>query len=265
MLFPDHLVLIRGGGDLATGAAWRLTRAGFPVVVCELPRPLAIRRTVAVSSAVEAGEVEIEGMTAVLVDSPAEAVRRAGDPDVDVAVLVEPGLPPIAAWAVVDARMAKRNLGTTRDDADLVVALGPGFTAGDDCHAVVETMRSHHLGRVIWAGPAIADTGAPGELGGRTTERLVRAPRSGTVHWRCEIGDHVAAGEIIGDVAGTELSAPLTGVVRGLIAPGTDAAAGLKIADIDPRGDRRAAFEISDKALAVGGGVLEAVLTWLHR
>lgn len=263
MLFPDRLVLLRGGGDLATGAAWRLTRAGFPVVVTELAEPLTIRRTVAVSTAVTAGEVTVEGMRAVRCDQPAAAVKAAREGV--VAVVVDPGLPPIARYAVVDARMAKRNLGTTPGDAPLVVGLGPGFTAGEDCHAVVETQRGHRLGRVIWSGPAAADTATPGLIGGRSAERVVRAPGTGSVHWFRSIGDVVSGGEVIGAVGDDDIVAPFDGVVRGLLAEGHTAAAGLKVADVDPRGDRSAASEISDKALAVGGGVLEAVLTWLNR
>jgi xanthine dehydrogenase accessory factor len=263
MLFPDRLVLLRGGGDLATGAAWRLSRAGLPVIVSELPEPLTIRRTVAVSSAVALGEVEVEGMRAVRCGDAAEAVdvARRGD----IAVVVEAGLPPIEVTAVVDARMAKRNLGTTSADARLVVGLGPGFSAGEDCHAVVETMRGPHLGRVIWSGPAADNTGTPGVLGGRSADRVICASRTGTVRWRRSIGDRVVSGETLGSVEGIEITAPFDGVVRGLLADGQQVEAGVKIADIDPRGDPAAATEISDKALAVGGGVLEAVLTWLNR
>jgi xanthine dehydrogenase accessory factor len=263
MLFADHLILLRGGGDLATGVAWRLTRAGFPVVVTELAEPLTIRRTVAVSTAVATGEVVVEGMRAARCPDAATAVGTARTGT--VAVLVEEGLPDIDAAAVVDARMAKRNLGTTVDDAPLVVGMGPGFSAGTDCHAVIETMRGHHLGRVIWSGPAADDTGTPGVVGGRSVERVVRAPLAGRVRWLCEIGAAVTAGQTLGSVGDAPVTAPLDGVVRGLLADGQSAPEGLKIADIDPRADRAAADEISDKALAVGGGVLEAALSWLNR
>lgn len=265
MLFRDHLVVIRGGGDLGTGAAFRLHEAGFPVVVLELAEPLAIRRAVAVSSALEAGEVIVEGLQARRADAPQEAaeIARAGP----VAVLVSPGLPEglDTRLAVVDARLAKRNLDTSIDQAPVVVGLGPGFTAGVDCHAVVETMRGHHLGRVFWAGSAAADTGEPGTLGGASGRRVVRVPHGGTVQWLVAIGDTVEAGQVIGQVAGTQITAGIGGVVRGLIAPGRDVVEGTKVADIDPRGDASACFEISDKALAVGGGVLAAVLTHLNR
>ena len=265
MLFEDRLVVLRGGGDLATGAVHQLQAAGFPVVVLELEHPLAIRRTVAVSSAVVAGSVTVDGVAARRAASPTEAVGMAKTGI--VGVLVAPELPkfPEPASVVVDARLAKRNVDTTIVQAPLVVALGPGFTAGVDCHAVVETMRGHRLGRVIWKGPAAPNTGVPGNVGGATAERVVRAPRDGDVGWSVEIGDTVAAGHVLGDVGGAPVEASISGVVRGLIQPGTAVRSGLKIADIDPRADRSACFDISDKARLVGAGVLEAVLTWLNR
>ena len=253
--------MLRGGGDLATGVAWRLTRAGWPVVVLELAEPLTVRRTVALSTAVTDGEVSVQGMRGARVASPeqaAVAVSRG-----DVAVMVAPELAVLAPMrpdVVVDARLAKRNIDTSIDDADLVVALGPGFVAGRDCHAVVETMRGHHLGRVIWSGSAQADTGTPAELGGRSSERVLRAPAGGAVAWDVEIGAVVTAGQPLGDVAGVSVHAPFDGVVRGAIRPETRVPAGLKIGDVDPRCDPSACWEISDKSLAVGGGVLEAVL-----
>jgi xanthine dehydrogenase accessory factor len=269
------LCLLRGGGDLATGVAWRLTRAGWPVVVCELPTPLTVRRTVAVSSAVLDGTVDVEGLVGRRVSDPAEAAevaaagvdRGAGSP-VTVAVLVAPDLPDrrdLAPDVVVDARLAKRNLDTTIDDAPLVVALGPGFTAGRHCHAVVETLRGHRLGRVLWEGSAAPDTGTPGTVGGKGGERVLRAPAAGRARWRVAIGDRVAAGQPIGEVGGRPLAAPFDGVVRGLIAEAVEVPAGLKVGDVDPRADPAACHQISDKALAVGGGVVEAVLTWAHR
>lgn len=230
------------------------------MVVLELPRPLTVRRTVALSTAVTEGEAVVQGMKGVRAGSPDEAVATARTGA--VAVLVEPELPPVGADVVVDARMAKRNLGTAIDDADLVIGLGPGFTAGIDCHAVVETMRGHDLGRVIWAGSAAADTGTPGPVGGRSAERVLRAPAAGTVAWEAAIGDRVAEGQRLATVAGAPVTAPFDGVLRGAIASGAEVRAGLKIGDVDPRPDPAACHRISDKALAVGGGVLEAVLAW---
>lgn len=263
MLFGDRLVVVRGGGDLATGAVFRLHRAGFPAVVLELAEPLTVRRTVAFSSAVDAGRVDVEGVTARRVDTIEAATRAARDGT--VTVLVSPSLPGIGASVVVDARMAKHSADTTRRDAPLVLALGPGFTAGVDCDAVVETMRGPRLGRVIWNGAAAPNTGVPGTIGGRSAERVLRTDTGGRVSWEVEIGDLVQAGQGMGAVDGAPIVTSIDGVARGLIAPGREVEPGTKIGDVDPRGDRTACFEISDKALAVGGGVVEAVLTWLSR
>ncbi len=259
---PDSLCLLRGGGDLATGVAWRLTRAGMAVVVAELADPLTIRRTVALSSAVTDGVVDVEGMVGRLADDPDRAVHVAFTGEVGVVVC--PKLPDIGADVVVDARVAKRNIDTSIDDASLVVGLGPGFTAGVDCHAVVETMRGPHLGRVIWEGAASPDTGTPGSLGGADAERVLRAPVDGEAGWDVQIGDRVRAGQTLGSVGEVPVRAGVAGLVRGLIRDGRQVSAGLKIGDIDPRPDARC-DQISDKALAVGGGVLEAVMAWPRR
>ena len=256
---PDSLCLLRGGGDLATGVAWRLTRAGFPVVVTELAAPLTVRRTVALSTAVAERKVSVEGMVGRLARTADEAVHMAFAGD--VGVVVSEVLPDIGADVVVDARLAKRNIDTSIDDGRLVVALGPGFAAGVDCHAVVETMRGPRLGRCLWEGSAAPNTGTPGLVGGKAAERVQRAPVDGVVEWDVEIGDVVDKGAVLGSVAGQAVTAPFAGVVRGLIRPGTEVPAGCKIGDIDPRTDTDV-NEISDKALSVGGGVLEAVMTW---
>lgn len=257
------LCVIRGGGDLATGVVWRLTRAGWPVVACELPTPLTVRRTVAVSSAVIDGEIDVEGMRAVLVADADEAIELAATGV--VAVLVSPELPARGADVVVDARLAKCNIDTSIDDAPLVIGLGPGFVAGHDCHAVVETQRGPHLGRVLWSGSAEANTGTPGVVGGRGEERVLRAPIDGTVAWDVAIGDLVEGGQPLGHVGDVSIDAPFAGMVRGLISERVSLTAGLKIGDVDPRCERSACDEISDKALAIGGGVVEAVSTWLNR
>ncbi len=257
------LCVVRGGGDLATGAVWRLTRAGWPVVVCELAQPLTIRRTVAVSTAVTEGEIDIEGMRAVLAPGADAAATLAREGV--VAVVVSPELPALDAHVVVDARLAKRNIDTTIDDAPLVVGLGPGFTTGLDCHAVVETLRGHRLGRVLWSGSAAPDTGIPGTIGSRSAERVLRAPTEGTATWQAAIGDLVEQNDTLGEVAGHPINAPFAGVVRGLIHERVRVTTGLKIGDVDPRSDPTACVEISDKALAIGGGVLEAVLAGARR
>lgn len=253
------LVVVRGAGDLASGVIWRLARAGWPVIACELAEPLTVRRTVAFSAAVADGRAEVEGVTAILCDGADEAISTAERGD--VAVLVSPTLPPIEAAVVVDARLAKRNIDTTIDDAPLVIGLGPGFEAGTDVHAVIETKRGHRLGRALWHGSAAPNTGIPGTVGGRAAERVLRAPADGAPRWTVAIGEVVTEGQPLGSVAGTELTAPFAGVVRGLLADGVEVAAGTKIGDVDPRADPAACFEISDKALAVAGGVLEAILT----
>jgi len=264
----EHLCVIRGGGDLATGVAWRLWRSGFPVMVTELAAPLTVRRTVALSSAIDDGEVSVEGMIGRRVDSLDEAQALALS-RVTVPVVISPHRDAAAgASVVVDARLAKRNIDTTIDDAPLVIALGPGFTAAVDCHAVVETMRGPRLGRALWTGTAAANTATPGAVGGRSAERVLRAPTAGEARWQVAIGDRVTEGQALGSIDdgsigdALELTAPFDGVVRGLIRDETNVPAGTKVGDIDPRFDVNC-HEISDKALAVGGGVLEAVMTWL--
>jgi xanthine dehydrogenase accessory factor len=264
MLFGDQLAVVRGGGDLASGVVYQLQRAGFPVVVLELDHPLAIRRKVAFASAVSEGRIEIEGIRGQCATTAAEAMdlARSGV----VPVLVSPTLPEFGepASIIVDARIAKRNIDTTIDQAPLVVALGPGFVAGVDCHAVVETKRGHQLGRVIWHGPAEPDSGVPGSVGGQSAERIVRAGSDGIADWVVSIGDHVTKGQTLGRAGGQPVVATTDGVVRGLITPGFTVSRGTKIGDIDPRGDRTACFEISDKARLVGAGVLEVALSWLN-
>jgi xanthine dehydrogenase accessory factor len=257
------LAVIRGGGDLATGVAWRLTRAGVAVLITELPEPLTVRRTVALSQAVYDGKVDVEGMVGRLVDDAASGARLARKERRHVvAVLVSPGLPDMVATGadiVVDARLAKRNIDTTVDDAPLVIGLGPGFSAGADCHCVIETMRGHHLGRVIWSGSAAADTGVPGEVGGHRADRVLRAPTAGSVRWSVGIGEQVVVGQGLGSVGDEPIHAPIEGLVRGLVVDGLEVGPGMKIGDVDPRTDPSACHEISDKALAIGGGVVEAV------
>ncbi len=259
--FSDHTVVVRGGGDIGSGIIWRLRRVGFPVVVLELERPLTIRRTVAYSTAVTAGSIVVDGIEGRRVDS-AEAAAAAASHRV-VPVLVSPEIPDMPISVVVDARLAKRNLGTTIDDASLVVALGPGFTAGVDCHAVVETKRGHDLGRVIWSGSAAPNSGVPGVIGGASADRVLHAGQDGALSWDVTYGDVVERGQILGHVDGSAVRSRTDGMVRGLLLPGP-VTSGLKIADVDPRVDPAAIHHISDKALSVGGGVLEAILVWLN-
>jgi len=272
MRFIDHQILIRGGGDLATGVAYRLHMAGFPIVVLELERPLVVRRRVALATAVFEGQVSVEDLKGQLVSSVEQAWQLALEGTIPV--LISPELPnrnsldwpnsKVEVPILIDARMAKRNIDTTIDQARLVVGLGPGFTAGADCHAVVETMRGHRLGRVIWNGSAEPNTATPGIVAGKGAERVLRAPVAGRVSWKYGIGDIVDAGDQIGSVANVPVNVPFAGVLRGLIAPGLEVSMGLKIGDLDARKDVAACFTISDKALAIAGGVLEAILTWLN-
>jgi xanthine dehydrogenase accessory factor len=272
---PKHpLVVLRGGGDVATGVAWRLINAGFAVVALELPEPLTVRRTVALSTAVRLGTIDIEGLRGFLFTDPKTAVEAArlaaANHRAEVPVVVCPSLATFIEESehpdvVVDARLAKRNIDTTLSDATVVVGLGPGFRAGKDVHAVVETNRGHHLGRVFWTGSAAPDTGIAALVDGRGTERVLRAPSNGMVRWNSAIGDQVLEGQPIGEMEnGTVLYAPFSGILRGLIAESAPITAGLKIGDIDPRCEASACFEISDKALAIGGGAVEAALLGLR-
>lgn len=263
MLFANYLTIIRGGGDLGTGVVYRLHKAGFPVLVLELPQPLVVRRQVSLATAVSEGEIQIEDISGRRVSDLAEA-RETINQGI-IPVLVSPDLSPVGdSTAVIDARLAKRNIDTRIDQAPLVVGLGPGFVAGRDCHAVIETMRGHTLGRVIWQGSAIPNTGTPGIVAGKGAERVLRAPQDGFIEWQVVIGDQVIPDQVLGFVNGAPVKAPFSGVVRGLIAPHTAVTNGLKIGDVDPRANRDACFTISDKALAIGGGVLEALLTHLN-
>ena len=255
------LVVIRGAGDLATGIALRLWRAHIRVVMTDIERPTAIRRTVCFSQAIVHGETVVEDVTAKQAASAKAAldILKTGC----IPVLADPEgacIPALKPDAVVDAILAKKNLGTKITDAPVVVGVGPGFTAGVDCHAVVETMRGHYLGRVIHEGSAIPNTGIPGLIGGFAGERVLRAPAAGSFHPLRDIGDAVTEGETLATVAGVPMTATLTGTLRGILPEGTEVFPGMKSGDIDPRCQRSHCFTASDKALAVGGGVLEAVL-----
>mgnify|MGYP001066148596 FL=1 len=255
------LAVIRGAGDIATGIALRLWRAGIRVVMTDLPQPTAIRRTLAFSQAIVHGEAAVEDVTARRADTPAQALEllRGGE----IPVLADPEgacISVLRPAAVVDAILAKKNLGTQITDAPVVVGVGPGFTAGTDCHAVVETMRGHYLGRVIYKGSAQPNTGVPGLIGGFAGERVLRAPADGVVHQSREIGAPVKTGAAAAEVNGVPMTCTLDGVLRGILAEGTPVRKGMKAGDIDPRCRLEHCYCASDKALAVGGGVLEAVL-----
>ena len=261
----DFLVVVRGGGDLATGCIHRLWSAGFKVLVLECAAPAAIRRQVSVCEAVYEGSNVFEGMTAVLINNvqEAEAIWQAGN----VPVLVDETGTCIAELkpdVVVDAIIAKKNLGTKIDMAPLTVALGPGFEAGVDVDAVVETKRGHNLGRIIREGKAAPNSGIPGDIGGYTSERVLHAETAGTMHIVQGIGTIVEQGDVIAEIL-TEnekipVKATITGIIRGMIREGYVVTKGFKIADIDPRKSELAnCFTISDKARCIAGGVLELV------
>lgn len=257
-------IYIRGGGDLASGVAARLFRAGWRVAIAETAQPLAVRRSVAFAEAVYSGRTIIEGIPGIKTSSTDEAVKvmESGA----VAVLVDPRattLGKLCPDVMVDARMLKQPPDIGISAAPLVIGLGPGFEAGRTCHAVIETKRGHTLGRVIWEGSAEMDSGVPESVGAYQCERVLRAPADGIVSECREIGSVVQEGEVVASVSGVVVTASFTGVVRGIVHEGLYVEKGLKIGDIDPRCDPALCTMISDKALAVGGGVLEAILSTL--
>lgn len=263
-LFPNYLILLKGAGDLGTGIAWRLRKAGFPLVFTELPLPLVVRRTVAFASAMYDGSIAVEGVTAWRAENFGEAKKLLddgiipvlADPETRAREFFKPRI-------LIDAVMAKRNTGTRITDAPFVIALGPGFTPNVDCHAVIETNRGHNLGRVYWTHPAEPNTHTPGEIGGESDKRVLRAPKDGKIKEIKRLGDAVMRGEVIARVGEADVVAPFDGVLRGLMHDELTVRVGMKIGDVDPRARREHCFTISDKSLAVGGGVVEAVLTWL--
>jgi xanthine dehydrogenase accessory factor len=265
----NGLVWIKGGGDLATGVAYRLYRAGFWVLITELPAPICVRRLVSFAEAVHDGRHTVEGVTAVRVapDGALAALVRTVLNRGEIPVLVDPtgaaarSLKPVV---LIDAIMAKRNTGTSLADAPVVLALGPGFTAGEDCHAVIETQRGHYLGRAIYQGAALPDTGIPGEVSGVAGPRVLRSPASGVFQGLVSIGQPVSAGDLVGHVQTSSgdhsVVTSIGGILRGLVRSGTTTPEGIKIGDVDPTGEVDRCHSISDKALSIGGGALEALL-----
>ena len=273
------IVLIRGGGDIATGVALRLYRVGLGVVITELPQPLVVRRLASFAEAVYREEFTVEGVTAQRIADLGEVFRTldAGH----IPVMVDPEckallqlqstphpsrykhpVPP--STVLVDGRMTKKPPELGKEAASLVIGLGPGFIAGNNCHAVVETNRGHFMGRVIWNGPAEANTGIPEGINEHAAERVLRSPAEGVLVSFVEIGDHLEAGQPIAEVNGKQVFAPFKGVLRGLLHPGLMVQRGLKIGDLDPRDDPRYCTLVSDKSLAVGGGVLEVIFSQIE-
>lgn len=263
-------MLIRGGGDLASGVALRLFRSGFGVVITELDQPLVIRRTVSFAEAIYSGEITVEGVLGRHIENfsvigdvlDAGIIPVAVDPDCTLLKIlggesVSPGVS-----VLVDGRMTKRHPDFDKSSAPLVIGLGPGFTAGENCHAVIETNRGHFLGRVIWQGSSLPDTGVPEGFGEKFRNRVLRAPSNGFFQSSRLIGDHLEEGALVAEVNGNPVYAPFNGILRGLLHPGLQVKVGDKIGDVDPRNDPSYCRTVSDKALAVAGGVLEAILVY---
>lgn len=256
------VVCIRGGGDLGSGTALRLYRAGIQIVICDLPAPLVVRRSVAFAEAIYAGSMVVEGIKGIKAESrqEVEEALAAGS----IPVVPDPELS-IMEWlkpdCMVDARLLKKPLEGTLLDHPLMIGLGPGFTAGVNCHAVVETKRGASLGRVFWQGTSEPDSGVPEMVMGYVEERVLRAPAAGVFLSTVKIGDLVTKGSILGEVSGKPIYAAFNGIVRGLIADHLRVSYGMKVGDLDPRLDERLVDWVSDKSLAIGSGVLEAILT----
>jgi xanthine dehydrogenase accessory factor len=261
------VVLIRGAGEMASGVAHRLNRSHFRVCMLEISHPLAVRREVSFSEAVYEGEKEVEGVWARFISKTRQiqSVWKEGkipllvDTDgKETKIFLKPDV-------LIDAIMAKKNLGTGIDDAPLVIGLGPGFTVSKDVHVVIETNRGHNLGRVILNGNAEPDTGIPGGIAGYTVERVLRTMKKGVFRPQKSIGERVNKGSVVAVVDDFPVIAKISGVVRGLLRGGIEVKKGMKVGDIDPRGKKEFCFTISDKARAIGGGVLEAILYWFNR
>lgn len=259
-------VLIRGAGEMATGVAHRLARAGFHLLLTETQHPLAVRRAVSFCEAVHDGAKTVEGLSARLIQKPEQAARLWDKGELPV--LVDPEmscLDQLKPWVIVDALLAKKNTGLRRGMAPLTIGLGPGFSAPDQVDLVIETNRGHNLGRLIYEGAPAANTGVPGDIAGYTHERVLRSPADGLFETQRQLGDAVAEDEVVAMVTGEPVSAQVGGVLRGLIRPGSQVRKGLKVGDVDPRGKIEYLDTISEKARAIGGSVLEGILARFNR
>ncbi len=258
--FVHNRIVVRGAGEMASGVIRRLVLSGFEVIALEKPEPCCVRRHVCFASAFFSKRTTVEGITAVLVESADEAVAVAADRAVPI--LIDPDathLPDLAPMAVIDGRMLKENIDSSLGLAPIVIGLGPGFIAGQNCHAAIETMRGRELGRIFFKGHPQPDTGVPSEVNGVGARRVLRSPADGVFTSRCRITDIVKTGEIIGMVADVPLTARIDGMVRGLIHDGLAVTANQKVGDIDPRPVKELCYRISDKADTIGRGVLHAV------
>jgi len=266
----ESLIIVKGAGDLATGIIHRLWRSGFLVIATEIENPTMVRRTVSFAECLYSKHHTVEGVMAVQAEGTTTAEKLSAsmkildagslpitiDPDGEIVPLARP-------TALVDAIMAKENLGTRIDQAEVVVGIGPGFNAGVDVHAIIETARGHDIGRVILDGKAEPNTGVPGPIGGYTMERLLRSPTAGTFKPYVAIGDLVRAGDVVAVVGRTAVKAEISGVIRGLLREGIEVKEGYKVGDVDPRAKVSHCHTISDKSRSVGGGVLEAIMMFL--
>jgi xanthine dehydrogenase accessory factor len=260
----NKTVVIRGGGDLASGVALRLHHAGFPIIILEIPQPLAVRRTVSFAQAVYQDEIVIEEVRAIKANNPKEVIGILKQKNIPVIIdELANCLSELKYEIIIDARMLKKPADYHLQKEPLIIGLGPGFTAGLDCHAVVETKRGPFLGRVYWQGNAEADTGQPEAVGNHQDSRVLRSPGEGIFTTDKNIAEIVEAGQKIGEVEGQAVCAQFRGILRGILHSGLHVSKGVKIGDIDPRLDPRLCTLVSDKALAVGGGTLEAILQWL--
>ena len=255
------LVLIKGAGDLATGVAHRLRRCGFDIVMTEIEEPTTVRRTVDFSQAIYDKTVEVEGIKATSVENIEMIKENIANGIISVIVDKEANIiKELKPDVVVDAIIAKKNTGTSINDAPIVIAVGPGFEAGVDCQLVIETKRGHYLGKVITEGKAIPNTGIPGNIGGHTVGRIIRATSDGIIYPVAKIGDYVEEGQVVAYVDKTPVYASISGIVRGMLQEGITVFKGMKSGDIDPRCEKEHCFTISDKARSIGGGVLEGIL-----
>lgn len=263
----DLIILIRGAGEMASGVAHRLYRSHFRICMLEIEQPLAVRREVSFCEAIYESEKEVEGVRAKLISNPAE-IHSVWNEE-KIPILIDPeGKKTIGFLkpdVLVDAIMAKKNLGTKINDAPLVIGLGPGFVAGRDVHIVIETNRGHHLGKVILNGSAEPNTGIPGDIMGYTEERVLRSLNKGVFRPQKSIGERVSKGTVVAVVDDQPVIAEISGVIRGLLRDGVEVKKGMKVGDIDPRGKSEYCFTISDKARAIAGGVLEAILYWFNK
>jgi xanthine dehydrogenase accessory factor len=265
-MLSSNLVFIKGAGDIASGIAHRLHRCGFPLVMTELEQPTVVRRTVSFASAVWEKSFFVEGVQALKEEDPDRIKWHYKNKTIPVFVDPEGKLISyIKPKIFIDATLAKRNLGVSLKDAPIVIGVGPGFTAGKDVHAVIESQRGHNLGKVIFEGEAAPNTGIPGEIAGYSTERVLRVPANGIFSTEKDIGDVVKEGEVVAKAGDKPVKAKINGIIRGLLHQGIQVHKGMKAGDIDPRAVKEYCFTISDKARAVAGGVLEAIFFFLQQ